>query len=224
MGALLALLTSSLTASVGAAQAPESTRDLAVWAGVIASADLGQEAPSASLWLDTHLRRGDAGTLFILRPAVGFRAKPWLSLHAGYAWVPFFDDSNASRRDEHRSWQQAIVAGELGRGVSLQSRTRTEQRFGPGEGVGHRLRQFVRLGWTRGAVGAVLWDELLVGFNGTEWGARRGYDQNRLFAGASIAIGASSRLEVGYLLVHLRRDRDEWVHALALNLFAHRRP
>lgn len=216
---------SSLTASAGYAQArPDPARDFAVWAGVISTVDLGREAPSASLWLDTHLRRGDAGTLFILRPAVGLRATSWLTLHAGYAWIPFFDDANATRRDEHRIWQQAIVAGDVGRGVSLQSRTRNEQRFGPGDGVGHRLRQFVRLGWTRGAVGVVVWDELFLGFNTTEWGAQRGYDQNRLFVGASIAIGASSRLEVGYLAVHLNRERDEWVHALALNLFLHHRP
>jgi hypothetical protein len=193
------------------------------WTAVMTTGTLLDTKPSPAVWLDTHARRGNAGSLLIVRPALGVEFADWISAWAGYAWIPVFADEDSNPVHEHRAWQQAILQHKI-EGWSLQSRTRFEQRFSEaGDDVGFRLREFVRASWQpdkETPVGAVLWDEIFVGLNETDWGAPQGFDQNRLFVGPFVQLAPWARLEVGYLFTYVDRAAfNTSIHALAVNLF-----
>lgn len=206
--------------STNVAEAQSTRRQYQQWASGTFTARLTDGEPGPLLWFDAHARRAPGATVVILRPALGLRLSDVVSVYAGYAWIPTMFNG-AGRNDEHRFWQQLILAWSLSRGWSFQSRTRTELRFGEGDDVGFRARQFVRLGWVPGSgpLGVVMWDELFLGLRDTDWGNVAGYDQNRLFVGIQLAGRDWGRTEVGYLLVHLNRSPNLLAHVLSLNLF-----
>jgi len=214
---LAALGTTLLTASASA----QVDQDHAVWAGATATQELNRGDHPVALWLDVHRRQDTTATAMIVRPGIGVFVNSWLSLWAGYAWTPVYPD-DAARRDEHRFWYQAWINTPIGGGFAFQARGRMEHRFSPlGDDVAHRFRQFVRLGWMHATqpVGFVVWDELFLGFAGSDWGAVEGYDQNRFFVGPVFKIASWARVEPGYLVVHLDREPYRLVHAVAVNLF-----
>lgn len=199
----------------------DTVSDTQTWTGMMTTAKLGSDR-APFLWTDLHMRRGGPGTTYLIRPGVGLNVKPWLSVLGGYASIPV-DRDEAEGSNEHRIWQQ-VVLRKVGARLSLSSRTRFEQRFGDGASdVGLRLRELVRVAWQPrdgSAYGLVTWDELFIGLNDTDWGAQRGFDQNRLFAGAYVKLQSTVRVELGYLFVFLERgDTDIAAHALATNVF-----
>ena len=202
----------------------DTDTDFQIWSALFATATLHPEVPGLQAWYDGHVRRGDPGTTVIVRPALGYKVAPWLSLWGGYAWVPVSSDLTGERVDEHRAWQQAILTtAALDDRLKLQARTRFEQRFhDTSSDTGLRLRQFIRLDYRFGPQprwGAVVWDELFWGLNDPGF-APQGYDQNRLFAGPAFLATEAFRVEAGYLWVHLRRPpQTQHQHALALNFF-----
>ncbi|MBX3250593.1 MAG: DUF2490 domain-containing protein [Myxococcales bacterium] len=227
LGTLGSLLLLVITGTSTPARAYES--EFGIWAGAFVNAETTRAAPAPLIWLDLQARRGDFGTAAILRPGVGLKLAPWAQVHVGYAWIPFFrDEPNAHGErfsDEHRSWQQVLLQHAAAWGLSIQSRTRLEQRFGDGDQTGHRARQFVRLGFGTSTFGAVVWNELFINLRTTDWGQRAGYDQDRLFLGLSVAASSSwVRIETGYLLVHAKREPNQVLHALMLNLFLSPKP
>ena len=224
-GALALLLLTS------AGSAAAQTRDeLQIWTAMLGTAHTEPAPPGLAFWLDVHLRRGEGGTVFIGRPAVGVQVTDWLSLWAGYAWVPVFSDDNGDTLHEHRAWQQVILQHRIAEaGLALQSRTRFEQRFVAGASdPGLRLRHFARLGWQPSAdvpLGLAVWDELFLGLGETSWGQPGGIDQNRIFVGPFLRMNRWVRFEAGYLFVYLDRgDRDLRAHVRAVNLFLTPRP
>jgi hypothetical protein len=193
--------------------------DTQIWTAMYVQARAADTGPTG--WLDLHARRRGDGILYIVRPGAGYTFSKALALHAGYAWVPVITDEGANR-SEHRAWEQVIVNHPVGDAVKLQGRARLEQRFGAGDDIGHRLRLLARGQWAPSPslpLQLVVWDELFLGFNETDWGAPRGYDQNRAFVG----LGADTKLrgirvEAGYMNVVLRRD-TQVDHVVAINLF-----
>ena len=200
------------------------------WAAVLGTAHTQPAPPGLSFWLDLHARRGDAGTVLLLRPGIGVEVFPWLSLWAGYGWIPVFDDASGGVRHEHRIWQQVTLTHRSPEvGITLQSRTRFEQRFSEaGSDVGLRIRQFVRANWRPSRdvpIGIAFWDELFLGLTETDWGTPTGIDQNRVFLGPFLQMESWARLEAGYLFVYLDRGTtDTYAHVLAVNLFISGRP
>lgn len=219
------LVLSFVLATVSTSQAQDRS-EFQLWGALLGTAHVSPETPRLAFWLDVHARRGANGTVHIFRPGVGVVVTDWLSLWAGYAWVPVFTDGGG-RFDEHRLWQQAILGTSVA-GLTFQSRTRFEQRFGEGgDDVGFRIRQFVRVNWQpneSNPIGIALWDELFLGFNDTDWGASAGFDQNRLFIGPFLKAAPWARLEAGYLFVYLDRDPNVRAHVLAINLFISAKP
>ncbi len=223
--ALIVFLAVTTVANAADRAAAQDESEFQLWSAVLSTAQFKNDAPTFSFWMDVHLRRGNAGTVHIARPGIGVRLSQGVSLWGGYAWVPVYPDDVFDPRDEHRLWQQAILSHRID-ALSLQSRTRFEQRFVEGGAdVGFRLRQFVRgsLRLTQGAVpgvGVVVWDEVFVGLHDTDWGQFGGFDQNRLFVGPMFQLNGWARLEPGYLLVYLERGSvTRLVHAVSLNLF-----
>lgn len=155
--------------------------------------------------MDTHPRWRDEGAHFdqlILRPAVFYKMNPQTSVWLGYDTVINHPAGQESFR-ENRLWEQFQTQFDEVAGITFTSRTRFEQRRREDfQDVGHRLRQMVRatrpsqlhpqLQW-------VVYDELFINFNQTEWGVRRGIDQNRLFLGVNWKFSDFSNVDVGYL-------------------------
>ena len=91
---------------------------------------------------------------------------------------------------------------------------------------GLRFRQFMRAQRSLGPCSpliAVAWNEIFFHLNDTDWGARAGFDQNRVFFGLGVKKFPHSRwrTEIGYLNVALNRrgQSDLIAHILALNFF-----
>jgi len=202
--------------------AADVDHDGQIWTAVLSSGNPGADSSKLRVWFDAHLRRSSGGIVHIARPAVGWSFSPSLSVWAGYAWVPVIPDEAATVH-EHRAWQQIIFKRNVG-SLSLQSRTRFESRFsGAGDDVGFRVREFVRASWQKhpsSRRGFVVWDEVFIGLNEPDWGARKGFDQNRLFVGPFFKVGKRMRLEMGYLFLFAERgDTDTVGHVFATNLF-----
>ncbi len=179
-------------------------------------------APKLELWLDEHARRRAGSSLFIVRPALGYRVLESLTLHAGYAWIPVLEDGTDTVFHEHRSWQQLLWSTPVTDTAAVALRARLEQRFSDqGNDVGHRARFFARL--NVGAKGQpvllALWDELFFQLNTTDWGPKWGFDQNRFFMGPGFPTELGLRFEVGYLNVYLRGAPNQMAHVLAVNAF-----
>lgn len=186
VSALFALFLLSPVAQAGAG----------VWAGQGFTLDLNPDRrQSLLLWLDLHERQTGATFNAIVRPGVGVKLIPGLTLWAGYGWIPTVGDNVTH---EHRLWQQVI--GESNPGpLKLMGRLRFEQRFLEGaDNVGLRLRGFGRLGAPiRGPVGVSVWDEAFIRLN-DNGGDSQPFDQNRLFVGMYHSSGWL-RVEMGYL-------------------------
>jgi len=178
-------------------------------------------------WLDVQLRLFDDLDGYgqsLVRPGLGYDLGKGFSTWLGYAYV----DTNPRSRsniEEHRIWQQLLWAGPVG-DLGLQSRTRLEERTVDGDGeTGWRLRQLFRGSYAlpfAPRFGLVSYEEFFFDLNDTDWGADRGFSQNRFLVGLSAKLNDKGSViaELGYLNQYIRRDgaRDSVNHLVALNL------
>lgn len=138
----------------------------------------------------------------IIRPAVYYNVTKQSSIWAGYAHVGTHP-SGQSSFEEHRIWQQFLHNFQPIGSVSIQSRSRLEQRFiENADDTGHKIRQMIRLTMPSKLSPQLTWvayDEYFLNLNQTDYGARKGFDQNRAFVGINWAFNPNVRLEVGYL-------------------------
>ncbi len=155
--------------------------------------------------LDIHPRWREEGRHFdtlILRPSLFYKISPKTLVWLGYDTIKNHPQSQASFQ-ENRLWEQVMHQFEPFSGLTLTVRTRFEQRDREDySDIAHRLRHMVRattpsslhqqLSW-------VVWNELFINLNQTDWGVMRGTDQNRLFLGANWKFDDLSNLEVGYI-------------------------
>ncbi|MFM1977702.1 MAG: hypothetical protein RLZZ151_217 [Pseudomonadota bacterium] len=155
--------------------------------------------------LDIHPRWREEGRNFdtlILRPSLIYKITPKTSIWTGYDTINNHPAGQSSFQ-ENRLWEQVMHQFEQFGALTLTVRTRFEQRDREDySDIAHRLRQMVRattpsslhqqLSW-------VIWDELFINLNQTDWGVMRGTDQNRLFLGANWKFDELSNLEVGYI-------------------------
>lgn len=175
---------------------------------------------SPALWMDMQARRASGTTTAFVRPGVGYLFDPRFSVWAGYMFAPTFVDGGPTRY-ENRAWEQFMAVFKWQSGTLL-LRTRAEQRFVVDAGdVGHRFRQLVRWQHTLSPRwAAVLWDEIFIAQNDTDFGQEAGLDQNRAFLGPAWLPESGVRLEAGYLfLVQPRSAMTTLVHALSVNCF-----
>lgn len=218
-----------VTIALGMAQA-ETRDDQGLWLLALGQGSFGNEDPGPAKlrwWLDVQARfsnDADGFTQGIVRPAIGYAISNKTTLWLGYGWIPT-SPASGSDYDEHRIWQQLTWSRPVG-GFSFSSRTRLEQRFrDDGDDTGWRLRQFFKAAYAlpgSSNVSLVGYDELFFGLNETDWGARSGFDRNRLFLGVGWRLGQSSNsLEIGYLNQYIdsASGNDLMEHILSLNLF-----
>ena len=195
------------TLGAGARPARASDTDLQQWTLLSVQKDLSKR------WIGYFEVQprfgGDVSELnrLILRPAIGYRIRPNISLWQGYAWTPEYSPEFKS---EHRSFQQLLVENRL-RKTDLVNRTRLEQRFIDDAGdTALRLRHMVRLvhpftansKWSLVASDEVFWN-----LNSTDAGPEAGFDQNRLFLGVNHRLNPQLQIEAGYLINQINAPR-----------------
>lgn len=203
--------------------APSNAQDVQSWNTLLVQGPIDGKL---LLWAELQPRLtndGDRLGQIVGRAAVGVRTKNDIDFHAGY----HFQHNNPVRganSDEHRLWQQ--VMGPVYRrkdGLALITRWRLEERsFEGANDLGWRLRMFWRLQTPLkgpGTAGPLLMSETFLAFNSTDWGARRGFDQQRLFGGWLQPLGKRLNLEAGYMYQHLNRPGpDPGNHILNITL------
>jgi hypothetical protein len=161
-------------------------------------------------------------TQLLVRPAVGYTLNKRMSVWLGYGWTPsLFPEYN----NENRIFQQFLIDDTFP-GLTMNNRTRLEQRFIDGAGdTSVRLRHMLRLykpldGQNRW--GLVASDELFWNLNSTPRGPQSGFDQNRVFLGVSRTLDRHARVEVGYLASFVNPPRnavDRRFDVLAVTMF-----
>lgn len=199
--------------------------DMQGWAAATATVPVDDRVV---VWLEGQGRFSDEvsrlGQLLI-RPGIGYRVSPSTTLFAGYTYVRTSPRGGAVTT-EHRIWQQASwrAIGD-GKGVTVSGRTRLEQRFVHGTGdVGVRFRQLMRVTAPidRQGTQIVGWTEGFFGLNDTQAGQRTGFDRMRNFAGISLPVTATMRLEPGYMNEFISRrgtdDRANHIASVTMNL------
>ena len=179
-------------------------------------------------WFDGHYRLFDDTNGFgqsIVRPGLGLDVCKNSALWAGYAWIRTSPNRGADV-NEHRIWQQWTWS-RANDPFKFAARTRFEQRLiESSDDTGLRLRQFVRAQKNLGACSRrtfVVWDELFIALNDTDWGQRSGFDQNRIFVGFGFKKHHASpwRVEIGYMnqAVNQQGPVNRSNHIFALNFF-----
>jgi hypothetical protein len=216
-----------LIALTAAASAPAAAQeeDLQQWTLLSTT---GQLSGKVTLYAEVQPRfTDDVGRIgqLLLRPAIGYRVAPDLSVFLGYAYVRT-DPKGGRSTDEHRLFQQLSFTAYRGPGgFTITGRTRLEQRTVIGsDELGWRFRQVIRAERkiSRSGMKAVAWTEPFVNLDTTDWGQRGGVDQWRTFLGVGLPVSASLTVDAGYLnQTVFRRGQDRVNHALGLT-FAHR--
>ena len=208
----------------------QTVHDFGSWFSLNTQGDLKlRESSKMRWWFDGHLRYLDDSGGFhqsIFRPGLGYQLNENTNVWAGYAWINELPTSGADIFNEHRSWQQLIWTPSVG-SLSLMSRSRFEQRFvSTGEDTGLRFRQFLKADCplTSGSrTSFVVWDEMFVDLNETDWGQQGTFSQNRLFVGLGRKFKGphKPKIEVGYLNQYIRRVSapDRMSHIFSVNWF-----
>ncbi len=216
-----------LLAALHQSASAQTIDDVGQWSALF-SQDRFSHDSRMRWWFDGHYRLFDDNGGFgqsIVRPGIGLDVGENSALWAGYGWIrtsPIQGDDV----DEHRIWQQWTWSRKIDC-FKVAARTRFEQRLIESAGdTGLRLRQFVRGQKNLGSCSKrtfVVWDELFVALNDTDWGQRSGFDQNRIFVGFGFKRHHSSkwRVEVGYMnqTVNQRGPINRSNHILAINMF-----
>jgi len=207
----------------------QTENDFQLWTALFFTGHAVPGARGPVFWFDAHARRGNAGTLMILRPGLGYAFASWASVWVGYAWTPVFLDETSERVATQGVCEQLTLTYRQAPRLVLQARTRFEQFWSDaGPGMFPRLRQFMRANYrpSEGVpVGLALWDEVFFGLKSTAW-ASAGFFENRIFAGLAIfAVEDRFRVETGYMFVNAIRGQGKILkHVLAINLFVTFKP
>ena len=135
-----------------------------------------------------------------------------------------FDPSNADNVLERRFSQELIWSAPVS-DMNFTFHGRLEERFfSSGDDMGLRLRGLFRLRapvTDDGRLGAEGYQEFWISLRDTDWGARSGYSQNRVYLGGYYRLNemGSATLSVGYLnQVIFTQVRDFMRHLLSLQM------
>lgn len=165
--------------------------------------------------IDTQARWFDIGSganQLVLRPSIAYRVDGRWSLRAGYGRFRTHARSGATVTED-RVWEQVSWQKKVASTASLGVRLRAEHRFlSAGDDVGHVLR--LRLHYTRpfgrdGGTDLVLSVEPFFDLRDTDYGARSGLSQNRVYLGLRWPLTGKVSFSAGYLNQRFFRDDAE---------------
>jgi hypothetical protein len=197
--------------------------DGGIWLGLSLQGNLADTGFNWSTELQPRWREeGDKLNQLIIRPALFYKLDKKSSVWLGYEKVVNHPDGKPTF-DENRIWQQYSYTFDPVNTVTLQNRTRLEERrVNGGRETSLRLRQMLKANKpleSNPDFSFILLDEVFVNLNDTDWGARSGFDQNRLFLGAGYAFTPTVKLEAGYLNQYVNGAKiDKMNHILSSSL------
>lgn len=187
------------------------------WCNVHMQGDLPMENFGWSM--DTNPRYRNEGKhidYLYLRPAVFYKLDSHASLWLGHDTI-IGHPAGKSAYHEARWYEQFQYQFDPISTITFSNRTRLEERKRGGfQNTGHRLRQMIKASMPlklHPKLSVVVYDELFVNFNDTDWGARKGIDQNRIFIGGNWKFNRHSYFEAGYL--------NQFVNKATVNLENH---
>lgn len=208
-----------------------TNNDFGVWGATLIQGRFSKKSKTGLdrwlWWAEAQGRLFQSGTRLgqtILRPAIGYKLSKDVSVWLGYGWI-YTSPVGKDATNEHRIWQQVIWSHAFSWG-KLISRTRLEQRFlVEGRDAGWRFRQFIKYAsptfWRRFYLS--IWDEVFININGTDWGAKQGLGQNRIFVGLGVFFDPKlqHRFELGYLNQLIYREKGDLPinHLVSVNFF-----
>lgn len=169
--------------------------------------------------MDTNPRYRNEGKhldYIYLRPAVFYKLNERSSLWLGHDRI-IGHSAGKSAYYETRWYEQFQYQFNPISSVTFGSRSRLEERRRGGfQKTGHRLRQMIKANLPlkfHSKLSVVVYDELFVNLNHTDWGAKQGIDQNRIFIGGNWRLNKHTYFEAGYL--------NQFVNKTAVNLENH---
>ena len=213
-------MAANLVATTAYAQTEE---DGGIWLGLSLQGNLADTGLNWSAEIQPRWREeGDKLNQLIIRPALFYKFDKKSSVWLGYEKV-VNHPAGKPTFDENRIWQQYSYTFDPINTVTLQNRTRLEERrVNGGRETGLRLRQMLKANKPLEAnpnFSFILSDELFLNLNDTDWGVRSGFDQNRLFLGAGYVFNPTVKLEAGYLNQYVNGARiDRMNHILSSSL------
>jgi len=211
----------------------QTIEDEGWWGAVFSQGDIEFDPGQPTTWrwwFDGHARFQDDADGFnvsIVRPGIGYKLTDTATIWAGYGWIRESPISRAPDFDENRVWQQITWSADADP-IRFGFRSRLEQRFlETGDDTGWRFRQLVAARapfFGSDQFTFVLWDEVFIHLNDTDFGARTGLNQNRAFVGFGWKCDPNSpksRVEIGYLnqFIDSSTGDNRMNHLLSVNFF-----
>ncbi|WP_081853219.1 DUF2490 domain-containing protein [Erythrobacter longus] len=196
--------------------------DFNIWTGQFVTIDLGEDSDWFIRGEAQERFTDDADRLgqLLLRSFVGYRITDKVNLGGGYAYI-LTDPAGPPELNEHRFYQELNVRLIDRDGVTLDSRTRLEQRtFEETSGTSWRFRNFVQLKVPISESNKfVAYTEPFIELNDTQV-QRGGLSVWRNFAGVSVPIADGVEMVPGYLNQTVFRDgEDRMDHVANVNIF-----
>jgi hypothetical protein len=209
--------------------------DFRIWENVTARGNFGflnPENPDLKRWrwwAEAQMRYRESGKELdqsLFRPGIGYALTDRSTVFVGYAHVTNQTIDRTSLNQENRIWQQYQWSGPTPLGA-FTTRTRLEERWQEnGSDTGLRFREFLKFNWPfsfHPAASFVVWDEMFVNLVSTDWGvptSKRGFDQNRGFAGIGYRWHPNILTEFGYMNQYINTTtKDRMNHTLSLSVF-----
>lgn len=217
----LAALSAVFSAALGfAAPASATEDDFNIWLGQFATIDAAEDIYGRVEAQERFTNDADRLGQLLLRSLVAYRFDDKVNAGVGYAYV-LTDPVGPVELNEHRLYQELNVRLIESDGITLDSRTRLEQRFFEERGgTGWRVRNMLQLRvpvTPRNRI--VAYTEPFVDLNETSV-QRGGLSVWRNFAGLSFPVAQGIDVVPGYLNQHVFRDgEDRSDHVANVNLF-----
>lgn len=207
---------------LAATPASATEDDFNIWTGQFIVIDLGEDSDWFIRGEAQERFTNDADRLgqLLLRSFVGYRIDDAVNIGGGYAYI-LTDPVGPAEFNEHRFYQELNVRLLESDGITLDSRTRLEQRtFEEGDGVSWRFRNFVQL---RAPISQnnklVAYTEPFIELNETQF-QRGGLSVWRNFVGVSVPLADGVEMVPGYLNQTVFRDgEDRMDHVANVNVF-----
>lgn len=207
---------------LAAVPASATEDDFNIWTGQFIVVDLGEDSDWFIRAEAQERFTNDADRLgqLLLRSFVGYRIDGKVNIGGGYAYI-LTDPVGPVELNEHRFYQELNVRLIEADGLTLDSRTRLEQRtFEEGDGISWRVRNFVQL---RAPISEnnkiVAYTEPFIELNDTQF-QRGGLSVWRNFVGVSVPLAEGIEMVPGYLNQTVFRDgEDRMDHVANVNVF-----
>ena len=195
--------------------------DFNIWTGQFVSVDVNKDVYIRGEAQERFTNDSDRLGQLLLRGFVGYRFNKRVNLGGGYAYI-LTDPIGPVEVNEHRFYQELNIRLIDAGGVTLDSRTRLEQRTFEEDGeLAWRFRNFVQLKVPISQRNKlVAYTEPFIALNETPIQRRDGVAVWRNFVGVSVPLSKGIEIVPGYLNQHVVRDgSDRSDHVANVNLF-----